>query len=197
MSEEEKNKEMKNEVEKIGNKKINYTTKRKSKEEKAKSEKTKDKKDKAEIASERVAEKMKKIESKKIEAVVNGRDLRVSTKEAVAVCNFIRNKEIERAIQDLEKAVRMKIAVPMKGEVPHQKGVRTASGRGRYPINTISEFLKLLKSLRANAVYNGLELEKFKVFCVANQASRPFKRFGQGRFKRSHVEIKLMMRNKI
>lgn len=136
---------------------------------------------------------IKKIpRTKKTEAVVKGLDLRISTKQAVAVCNFIRNKEVDHAIRNLEKVKKTEIAIPMKGEIPHKKGVSIASGRGRYPINAVGEFLKLLKSLRANAIYNELELEKFKIFCMANIASKPQKRFGQGRFKRSHVLIKLI-----
>lgn len=132
------------------------------------------------------------IKKTKKEVVVNGEDLRISTKQAVAVCNFIRNKEIDYAIKNLEKVRKTEIAIPMKGEIPHKKGISIASGRGRYPINAVNEFLKLLKSLRANAIYNGLELEKFKIFCMANIASKPHKRFGRGRFKRSHVKIKLI-----
>ena len=149
-------------------------------------EKTKEKKEpKVEIKKE-----IKR--AKKTEAVVKGEDLRISTKQAVAVCNFIRNKEIDNSIRDLEKVKKIEIAIPMKGEIPHKKGISIASGRGRYPINAVNEFLKLLKSLRANAIYNELELEKFKIFCMANIASKPQKRFGQGRFKRSHVLIKLV-----
>ncbi len=129
---------------------------------------------------------------KKTEAIVKGEDLRISTKQAVAVCNFIRNKEVDNAIKNLEQVKSFKKPVPMKGEIPHKKGVSIASGRGRYPINAVNEFLRLLKSLRANAVYNEMELEKFKIFCMANIASKPTKRFGKGRFKRSHVQIKLI-----
>ena len=125
---------------------------------------------------------------KKTEAVVNGRDLRVSTKHAVAVCNFIRNKNVDYSISQLEKVAKIKLAIPMKGEIPHRKGMMS----GRYPKKTVSEFIKLLKSLRSNAINNNIELEKTKIFCMANMASRPHKRFGQGRHKRSHVQIKLI-----
>ncbi|MEK6872546.1 MAG: uL22 family ribosomal protein [Nanoarchaeota archaeon] len=152
--------------------------------------------DKLDIKKEKTKEKREpKAEIKRIkktEAVVKGEDLRISTKQAVAVCNFIRNKEIDQSIRNLEKVKKIEIAIPMKGEIPHKKGISIASGRGRYPINAVNEFLKLLKSLRANAIYNELELEKFKIFCMANIASKPQKRFGQGRFKRSHVLIKLV-----
>src|SRR3989338_6412033 len=136
----------------------------------------------------------KKEKIKKNEAVVNGRNLGISTKESVAVCNFIRNKDVDRAISKLEEVLKYKKAIPMKGEIPHRKGKIMS---GRYPIKAVREFIKLLKSLKANSLVNELELEKFKIFCMANQASRPYRRFGQGRIKRSHVMIKLIPRGEI
>jgi ribosomal protein L22 len=126
--------------------------------------------------------------AKKIDATVNGRSLHISTKHSMAICNFIRGKNIEWAISELEKAEKMKIAIPMRGEIPHKKGMMS----GRYPVKAIKEFIRLLKSLKANAIANELELEKVKISCKANIASRPYRRFGRKRFKRTHVEIKLV-----
>ena len=126
---------------------------------------------------------------KKSEAVVNGRDLRISTKHSVAVCNFIKNKNIDDALAHLEEVSRMKRAIPMRGEIPHRKGKMMS---GRYPINAVKVFMILLKSLKANAINHELELEKVKLACMANVASRPMKRHGQGKHKRSHVQIKLI-----
>jgi ribosomal protein L22 len=125
---------------------------------------------------------------KKKEAVINGRDLRISTKHAIAVCNFIRNKNVDRAIVELEQVGNMKKPIPMKGEIPHKKGIMS----GRYPINAVKAFIRLLKSVKANAIVNELELEKVNIYCMANVASRPAKRFGQMKHKRSHVQIKLI-----
>jgi len=66
---------------------------------------------------------------------------------------------------------------------------------GRYPIKTVAEFLKLLKSVKANAINHELELEKVKIYCMANVASRPQAGSGK-RHKRSHVQIKLIARGK-
>lgn len=136
--------------------------------------------------------KIEKKETKRIkktEAVVHGKSLFISTKHAVAICNLIRGKNIDKAISIMEDAEKMKIAVPMRGEIPHRKGKIMS---GRYPVKAIKEFVKLLKSLKANALMNELELEKYKIFCKANIASRPYRRFGKGRFKRTHVELKLI-----
>ncbi|MBT4166323.1 hypothetical protein HOE04_04765 [archaeon] len=137
-------------------------------------------------------EKPKKVEApkgeRKIEAVVNGSALHISTKHAIAICNFIRGKHVEKAIVELEDAGKMKFAIPMRGEIPHKKGIMS----GRYPVKALGEFVKLLKSLKANAIANELELEKVAISCKANIASRPYRRFGRKRFKRTHVEIKLV-----
>lgn len=144
----------------------------------------------AEKKNETKKEKSKPVSGpKKEEAVVNGKDLRISTKHAVAIGNFIRNKNIEVAIDELEEVSKMKRAIPMRGEIPHRKGNMMS---GRYPLNATKEILMLLKSLKANAINHEIELEKVKLYFMANTASRPMKRFGQGKHKRAHVQIKLI-----
>jgi large subunit ribosomal protein L22 len=128
------------------------------------------------------------VKEKRNEAIVNGRNLAMGTKHSAAVSNFIRNKDIDTAIQMLEDVVLYKRAIPMRGEIPHRKGMMS----GRYPINASKIFIRLLKSLKSNAIAGELELEKFKIYVMPNKAARAYKRFGQGRFKRSHVLIKLI-----
>ena len=82
----------------------------------------------------------------------------------------------------------MKRAMPMKGEIPHRKGKIMS---GRYPIKASQEFIKLLKQLSANATVNEVDLEKVKIECKADRASRPYRRFGSMKFKRTHVTLKL------
>lgn len=127
---------------------------------------------------------------KRTEAVVNGRSLPISTKHAIAICNFIKNKDIDVAIAELEQVEKKKKAVPMRGEIPHRKGKGMMSGR--YPVNASGEFIKLLKSLKSNAIVNELELEKCRLACMPNVAARQYRRFGRGRFKRTHVQVKLI-----
>ncbi|MBT96507.1 MAG: uL22 family ribosomal protein [Candidatus Pacearchaeota archaeon] len=151
--------------------------------------------DTPQIKSEKVKEKDKKVtekekigtpkeeKPKKTIAIVNGRSLPISTKYSVAICNFIKNKRIEDAISDLEQVLNYKKAVPMKGEIPHRKGKIMS---GRYPKKAVEHFIKLLKSLLANAneLNNPLINE-----AIANLASRPYSKFGTVRRKRSHIKI--------
>lgn len=172
----------------------------KNKEEIVKDEKPVEEKkeDKSEVSEEKKTLK-KKIEEKKTEkksaidkpkkteAVVNAKNLPISTKDSAAICKFIKNKKIENAIADLEQVLLLKKAVPMKGEIPHKKGKGMASGR--FPKNAAQSFIKLLKSLSANATYNGLE-EPIIAAAVANIGARPYGKFGWVRKKRSHVKLK-------
>ncbi|MFA5857158.1 MAG: uL22 family ribosomal protein [Candidatus Pacearchaeota archaeon] len=135
---------------------------------------------------------MKKIEQEVKIASVNGRDLSLSLKHAIALSDFIKGKDIDKALNELEQVSKLKKAIPMKGEIPHRKGMMS----GRYPVNGSIIFIRLLKSLKSNAMAKDIELEKYKLHSVPNLAPRPYKRFGQGRFKRCHVTIKLIPRTK-
>ncbi len=134
----------------------------------------------------------KKPVVKKTEAVVNARSLPISTKYSMAICRFIKNKKIGKAIVDLGQVITKKKAVPMKGEIPHKKGRGMMSGR--YPKKASEHFIEILKSLQANANANEIENPRI-VEAVANLASRPYGRFGRIRKKRTHV--KLVAKNKL
>ncbi len=142
----------------------------------------------AEAKIEKKKTESKSDKPKKTEATVNGRNLSCGLKHAAAICNMIRGKNIDDAITMLEEVVKYKRAVPMRGEIPHRHGMMS----GRYPIKACGIYIKLLKSLKSNAIQHELELEKFKIFAMPNVASRPYRKFGAGRFKRSHVVLKLI-----
>jgi ribosomal protein L22 len=144
--------------------------------------------EKKEKKKEGKKDKKEEIKKKKTEALVYGKDLTLSTKHCVAICDFIRGKKIDTAISLLGEVLQMKRAVPMKGEIPHRKG-RIMSGR--YPLKACKQFVKLLQQLAANATVNEIEIEKWGIECKANKAARPYKRFGNKRFKRTHVTLKL------
>jgi ribosomal protein L22 len=114
------------------------------------------------------------------------------TFDFLAICKFIRRKKVNKAIHQLEEVIEMRRAIPMKGELPHRKGME----RGRYPIKAVKEFIKLLRQLSANAVVNGLDIDKAKIECKADKAARPYRRFGRTRFKRTNILLKLKI-NKI
>ncbi len=150
-------------------------------QEETKEEKIQNKEEiKTEIKKE---EKPKKV--KKTEAVVRGVGTPISSKQSFAICKFIKHKEINKAINELEEILLHKRALPMKGEIPHRKG---AIMSGRYPKNAIEEFIKLLKSLNSNAIANEISNPVISE-AFGNFASRPYGRFGRVRKKRTNIKI--------
>ena len=89
-------------------------------------------------------------------AIVNAKNVNMSLKHAVAICRVIRQKSISEAISFLEQVLRKEKAVPMKGELPHRKGMMS----GRYPAKASEMIIKILKSLMANSIANGLDIDE-------------------------------------
>lgn len=118
-----------------------------------------------------------------------GRALPVSTKQAIEVCNFIKNMPLEKAKAFLGRVVEKKIAVPARKirKASHKKGI----GPGRYPIKASKEILGLLNEVEANAQHKGLSGElKIAIIC-ANKSSTSW-HFGRKRrrkTKRTNIEI--------
>lgn len=144
---------------------------------------------KTEVKKEEVKIDAKKPEVKKIKkdkATVKGLGIPISSKQAFAICRFIKYKEVGFAIKELEEILLHKKALPMKGEIPHRRGKGMMSGR--YPRNALNEFVKLLKSLNSNAIANEIS-DPIISEAVANFASRPYAKFGRVRKKRTNVII--------
>ncbi|MBI2043631.1 HAD-IA family hydrolase [Candidatus Pacearchaeota archaeon] len=130
--------------------------------------------------------KQKEIKKPKKEiAMVNALSLHMSTKTAAAISKFIKGKEIQKAINELEEVARIKKPIPMKGEYPHRKGKIMS---GRFPQKAAKNFIKLLKSLSANANFLGVENPRISE-AISNIAPRPYGKFGSVRRKRTHVRL--------
>jgi len=130
--------------------------------------------------------KIEKPKVKKTEAVVNAKNLPISTKYAIEICKFIKYKPLEVAIKDLNLVLSHKRAIPMKGEYAHKKGKKMMSGK--YPKKATETFIKLIKSLSSNALVNGVD-NPIITEAIANLASRPKAKFGRWQRKRTHVKI--------
>jgi ribosomal protein L22 len=126
-----------------------------------------------------------KPKEKKTEAIVNARNIPVSTKYAVAICKYLKGKGIDAAIDKLEQVKLKKKAIPMKGEIPHRKGKIMS---GRFPVRSSEHFITILKGLKGNALVNEIE-EPLIVSAIPNQASTPFGRFGRVKRKRTHITL--------
>ena len=132
--------------------------------------------------SEKTKPKSKK---KKEEAIVNSYSIPISTKKAAAICKFIKGKTIVDARNYLEQVAVGKKVIPMKGEIPHQKGKVMSGG---FPKNASLQFITLLKSLAGNSNVNEID-NPIIAEAVANMASRPFGKFGRWRRKRTHIKL--------
>jgi len=123
-------------------------------------------------------------------AIVNGLNLHISTKVGAHICDAIRYKDIDTAMEYIDQVAAGKKAVKMNNrEVGHRHDAGMMAGR--YPMTAAKEFVKLLKNLKANAVYHEVELEKAIISkAICNMASRPYKR-GGAQAKRSHVMLML------
>ena len=124
-----------------------------------------------------------------------GKDLSISKKHSIAICNAIRYKELKRSERFLELVILKKKPVIMRGEIPH----RAVIGRpGRYPVKAAAHFIKLIKELRANAAVKGINDELIITKAVANKASRQNRptraAYGRKKFKRTHVELEAMIK---
>lgn len=130
---------------------------------------------------------IKEIPKKRI--IVFGKDSPISLKHSRAVCRMINGKGILEAMKMMEEVALLKRAVPMRGELPHRKGKRMCSGR--YPVNAARVFIKLLKSLNANASNLGQDASQLIIHAKTNTPSR--RRFSRRAkfFKRSDVIIEL------
>ncbi len=127
-------------------------------------------------------------------AAASGNDLHISTKQGMAICDMIRGKDLDTALKMLEEVVVYKRVVEMNNrQVGHRHGKGIMAGR--YPITATHEFIRLVKQLKANAMHNELELEKYVLFCLVNKAGGTWKSGGR-RAKRTHVSLKLILNTK-
>ncbi len=125
-------------------------------------------------------------------ARVLGKDLGISTKKSIELCNFLRKKTTRDAMSILARVIAKKQAVPFKRfkmEIPHRS---PGLGPGKYPIKVAREFIRLIKEVESNAQQKGLDTNNLLLkHMIANKASRPW-HFGRQRrtkMKRTHIEI--------
>jgi large subunit ribosomal protein L22 len=125
-------------------------------------------------------------------------NLPISTKHSVEISHQIRYKNTSFARKFLEDVISMEKAVPFRRfrrDVGHKRGMSA----GRFPQKAAKEFLKLVKSVEANAQTKGLNTTTLKITkLVANKASTPITggRLRQGT-KRTHLEIQVKERKEI
>lgn len=118
-------------------------------------------------------------------AKLNVKDLRISTKQSIEICNFIRNKNLLKAQKTLEKVLDKKVAVPFKKfnrDIGHKHGMAS----GSYPIKSTTTILSLLKSVQANAENKNMNVNSlFITKLIANKGSG---QYHSGRLRRRKMK---------
>lgn len=124
-------------------------------------------------------------------ARVARRDIGVSTKHSIEICNWIRNKNLQKAKQMLEEVIAKKRPLPLK-RFKKDRGHKAGIMAGAYPVKASLEILSLLKSVEANAQFKGLNTSQLTITHInSNRGARPY-RYGRhfGRqTKNTHIEI--------
>jgi len=130
--------------------------------------------------------------NKELMARAVGRDMAISTKQAIEICNYLRRRKLAQAKKLLEEVTEKRRAIPFKkftDGVGHRRGKMAA---GRFPVKASTAILKLLESAEANAQTKGLNTGQLEIVHIcANKAHSPvhYGRHHGREFKRTHVEV--------
>ncbi len=128
-------------------------------------------------------------------AVATGRNLNISPKHAREVCRAIKGMHVDDAIEYLEEVIALKKSIPFKrhrkkvGHRPDLKGWPT----GRYPVKTCREVIHLLKQVKENAAFKGLDDEKLKIIHAAAMRGRKRVNFMPRAFGRSSPKVQQLV----
>lgn len=121
-----------------------------------------------------------------------GRDVDVSPKQAIEICNRLRSKSTARAKQILHDTIALRRPIAFTrftNGLGHKAGHIAA---GRYPVKASKTILALLESAEVNAQSKGLNTSNLSIIhlCV-HRASEPFRVGRQRRrqMKRAHIEV--------
>ncbi|MFH1788635.1 MAG: 50S ribosomal protein L22 [Candidatus Altiarchaeota archaeon] len=104
---------------------------------------------------------------KRKEAAVKGmaRDVDISFKDALVICDAIRGMQLEKAKAYLTDVISMERPVPYRrfnSSLGHKRNM-PERGPGKYPQKAAREILLLLNNITTNAEYKGLTPENLKL----------------------------------
>jgi len=131
-----------------------------------------------------------KMQGTEHQARAKAMNIAVSTKHSIVISNFLRYKNTAFAKSFLEDVIKKRKAVPFtrfNRDTGHKRGMAA----GRYPVKAAAEFLRLIKSVEANAQGKGLNTSSLKIVKIlANKAAIPVTGGRQrSATKRSHIEV--------
>lgn len=129
-------------------------------------------------------------------------ELPVSPKHAIEIARFIRNQDVDRAIDYLTEVVALRKAVPFRRfnrNVAHKRGL-SGWDAGRDPVKASKTYIRLLEGVKKNAEYSGLDADRLTIVHAAANRGRGQKGFfprAMGRAtpkRRETVNIEIIVR---
>ena len=102
-----------------------------------------------------------------------------SPKHAIEIARFIRNQDVNNALDYLNEVVALKKAVPFRRfnrNVAHKRGL-VGWDAGRYPVKASKGYIKLLEGVKKNAEYSGLDADRLVIVHAAANRGRGQKAF--------------------
>jgi large subunit ribosomal protein L22 len=139
------------------------------------------------------------MEAKAHQAKAVGRDLPISTKQSIEICNMIRGRELQKSKEMLLQTIKLKKAIPFK-RFNQDTGHKRNIGPGRYPQRACRYIYNLLESVEINAQNKGLDTGELKInSIIPNKASTPMHsgRLQRRKMRRTHIEIIVEEKSKI
>ena len=127
-----------------------------------------------------------------------GKDLNVSFKHAVAICDKLRGMMLGDAIELLEGVIRLEKVIPFRRfrtGIGHRRGLSGAEKIGKYPRKASEYILRVLRNAEANAEYKGLDTENLKIVHiqalrgVSRRRRKPKGRWKNWRTRFTHVQV--------
>ena len=131
------------------------------------------------------------LETEPHQAKAVGKNTRVSWKDSTEVGRFIKDDNLEKAKNKLERVIEKDLAVPMT-KFDSDAGHKSGGGPGKYPVKAAEKILELLEQAESNAVNEGLNENNLKVGnIITNQgpSMRTPKRHRGREIKSSHIKL--------
>ena len=120
-----------------------------------------------------------------------GKEMHISPKMSVEICNHLRNRPLQSAKKLLLRVIAKQEAIPVRRHTfdqGHKRGV----GPGRYPVKACEAILQLFESVEANAQFKGLNTSLLQIVHLCSHKASAPRHAGRipGRvMKRAHVEV--------
>ncbi len=120
-----------------------------------------------------------------------GRELPISRKQSIEICNAIRKKYLHEAKIILQDAAAQKKAIPFR-RFNRDTGHKPKIGPGRFAVKASGHILRLIKDAEANAQFKGLNTSQLIIEHISVKRAPTAWHYGRQsrrRMRRAHIEI--------